>query len=64
MQIEAALTKLIGDRETPFLRMTGGLKVSAKLQMLASAMINGVGALLYLLDHLDDLECIGRASTP
>lgn len=65
VRIETALTKLTADRDTPFLRMTGGLSVSpAKLQMLASVMINGVGALLYLLDQLDDLERIGRASAP
>ncbi|MFF3751397.1 hypothetical protein ACFYYH_13175 [Streptomyces sp. NPDC002018] len=65
VRIEAALTKLTADRETPFLQMTGGLSVSpATLQMLASAVINSVGALLYLLDQLDDLEGIGRASAP
>ncbi|CAM5467706.1 hypothetical protein [Streptomyces griseorubiginosus] len=63
VQIEAALTKLTADRDTPFLRMTGGSSVPpAQLRMLASAMINSVGALLYLLDQLDDLERIGRAS--
>lgn len=65
VRIEAALTKLTADRDTPFLRMTGGLRVSpARLQMLASAMITSVEALLYLLDQLDDLEHIGRASAP
>ncbi len=65
VRIEAALMKLTANRDTPFLRMTGGFRVApGELQRLAAAVINGVEALLYLLDQLDDLEPIGLAPTP